>query len=231
MGLHEQSAHHASVFGPKAWVPGAGLHLQGRPAASAGLRPAARGPWLSTLASAFRGAPSPWRVSAGPVGGIIRRPPPGRAGARLARSRGPRAPALEYLHTIRQDRCLISLEVRRPSPSGSEVPPHPADCAGLRHSWWPCYNTRITQAPPLICLFIEMASCVEEKLASMSESSFQDKAIRFLFLLNNSYFILELKEGLRGHAHEPFWQSSLVKSRDIWRAICRYLGHPWVLLV
>jgi len=53
------------------------------------------------------------------------------------------------------------------------------------------YVPRITQAPPLICLFIEMASCVEEKLASMSESSFQDKALRFLFLLNNSYFIRE----------------------------------------
>jgi hypothetical protein len=36
------------------------------------------------------------------------------------------------------------------------------------------YVHRITQAPPLICLFIEMASCVEEKLASKSESSFQD---------------------------------------------------------
>ena len=141
----------------------------------AGLRPAARGPWLSTLASAFRGAPSPWRVSAGPVGdglrpaahgpswrvvastfrgapslrrvstGLVgdvnRGSPPDRAGARLARSRGPRAPALEYLHTIRQDRCLISLEVRRPSPSWPEVPSYPADCAGLRHPWWPCYNS------------------------------------------------------------------------------------------
>ena len=38
MGFHEQPAHHASVFGPKAWVPGAGLHLQGRAAALAGLR-------------------------------------------------------------------------------------------------------------------------------------------------------------------------------------------------
>jgi len=92
-----------------------GLHLQGRAVVLAGL--------------------------VGPVGGINRGSPPGRAGARLARSRGPRAPALQYLHTIRQDRCLISLEVRRPSPSWPEVPSYPADCAGLCHPWWPCYNS------------------------------------------------------------------------------------------
>ena len=55
MGLHEQSAHHASVFGPKAWVPGAGLHLQGRHAILAVLR---------------------W-----PIGDISRGSTPGRAGA------------------------------------------------------------------------------------------------------------------------------------------------------
>lgn len=38
MGLHEQPAHRASTVGPKAWVPGAGLHLQGRAAPSVGLR-------------------------------------------------------------------------------------------------------------------------------------------------------------------------------------------------
>jgi len=55
MGLHEQSAHRASAFGPKAWVPGAGLHLQGRAASSVGLH----------------------RL----VGDITRKSPPGRAGA------------------------------------------------------------------------------------------------------------------------------------------------------
>jgi len=33
------------------------------------------------LASVFGGAPLPWRVSAGPVGDIVRMSPPGRAGA------------------------------------------------------------------------------------------------------------------------------------------------------
>jgi len=80
MGLHKRPAHRASVFGPEAWVP--------------------------TLASVFRGAPLPTRVSAGPVGDIIHSSPPGLAGAMLARSRGPRAPALRYLHTLRQD-CLF----------------------------------------------------------------------------------------------------------------------------
>ena len=37
MGYHEQSAHCSLVFGPKAWVPGAGLRLQGCAAALAGL--------------------------------------------------------------------------------------------------------------------------------------------------------------------------------------------------
>ena len=45
---------------------------------SAGLRPAARGPWFSPLASAFRGASLSWRIFAGPGGGITRRSPPGR---------------------------------------------------------------------------------------------------------------------------------------------------------
>ena len=116
MGFHEQPAHHTSVFSPKAWVPGAGLHLQGHAATAAGLRRivgditrgsplrlAVRGSGLSTLASAFWGVPSPWKVSAGPGGDIIRRSPPGRTGAILARLRGPRAPVLEYLHTLRQD--------------------------------------------------------------------------------------------------------------------------------
>jgi len=55
MGFHEQSAHCSLVFGPKAWVPGAGLHLPGHAAASAGLRRT--------------------------VGDVIRGSPPGRAGA------------------------------------------------------------------------------------------------------------------------------------------------------
>ena len=66
-------------------------------------RSSAQRPGFPTLASGFRGALLPTRVSAGPVGDIVRMSPPGRAGAMLARSRGPRVPALRYLHTLRQD--------------------------------------------------------------------------------------------------------------------------------
>ena len=158
MGFHEQPAHHTSVFGPKAWVPGAGLHLQGHAAAAAGLRrtvgditrgsplrPAARGSWFSMLASAFRGAPSPWKVSADPGGDIIRRSPPGRAGAMLARLRGPRAPTLEYLHTLRQDRlfdwfkgratsALITGDARRSKRGGVHLSGRRRACLAMAES-------------------------------------------------------------------------------------------------
>jgi hypothetical protein len=52
------------------------------------------------------------------------------------------------------------------------------------------YVPQIEQVPPLASMIIEMAACLEEKLANMSES-FVDKGLRFLFLLNNSYFIQE----------------------------------------
>jgi hypothetical protein len=46
----------------------------------------------------------------------------------------------------------------------------------------------IGELPPLDSMIIEMASCLEEKLANKSES-FSDQRLRFMFLLNNSYFI------------------------------------------
>ena len=47
-------------------------------------RSLAQRPGFPTLASVFRGAQLPMRVSAGLVGGLIRKSPPGRAGAMLA---------------------------------------------------------------------------------------------------------------------------------------------------
>jgi len=117
-----------------------------------GLRPAARGPWFSPLASAFRGAPLPWRIFAGPGGGIIRRSPPGRwpppsgARRRLGDSPPVRAetssvglrpaaqgpcwracadrerPRLSTCAHLGKIVCLISLEIRRPPPVIPETP-------------------------------------------------------------------------------------------------------------
>ena len=50
------------------------------------------------------------------------------------------------------------------------------------------YVPQSRQVPPLISLVIEMVSSVQEKLANKSES-FQDQALRFLFLLNNANMI------------------------------------------
>ncbi|KAF8672871.1 hypothetical protein HU200_049209 [Digitaria exilis] len=50
------------------------------------------------------------------------------------------------------------------------------------------YVPRIVDASPFVSLVVEMVSCVEEKLAKRSES-FTDQSLRFLFLLNNTYFI------------------------------------------
>jgi len=53
--------------------------------------------------------------------------------------------------------------------------------------------------PPLISLRVEMVSCLEEKLANKSEA-FSDQGLRFLFLLNNSFFIMdELRYALFFH--------------------------------
>ena len=45
------------------------------------LRSSAQRLGFPMLASVFGGAPSPWRISAGPVGDIVRMSPPSRAGA------------------------------------------------------------------------------------------------------------------------------------------------------
>jgi len=50
------------------------------------------------------------------------------------------------------------------------------------------YVPQIGSVRPLDSMIIEMASCLEENLASRSQS-FADQGLRFLFLLNNSYFI------------------------------------------
>ncbi|CAN6181602.1 unnamed protein product [Urochloa humidicola] len=52
------------------------------------------------------------------------------------------------------------------------------------------YVPQIGDLPPFISLVVEMTSCVQEKLANKSES-FTDQGLRFLFLLNHSYFILK----------------------------------------
>ncbi|CAN6170120.1 unnamed protein product [Urochloa humidicola] len=52
------------------------------------------------------------------------------------------------------------------------------------------YVPQIGDVPPLDSLIAEMASSLQGKLAKMSDS-FRDQSLRFLFLLNNSYFIRE----------------------------------------
>ena len=113
----------------------------------AGLRPAARGPWFSPLASAFRGTSLPWRVPAGLGGGITSRSPPGSgARRRLGGSPPVRAetssvglrpaaqgpcwracadrerPRLSTCAHLGKIVCLISLEIRRPPPVIPETP-------------------------------------------------------------------------------------------------------------
>ena len=70
MGFHEQPAHCSSVFGPKAWLPGAGLHPPRRAAPSAGLR--------QTVGDVLCGYP-PGRAGHG----SCRCPPPSGARSRL----------------------------------------------------------------------------------------------------------------------------------------------------
>ncbi|KAJ1269442.1 hypothetical protein BS78_07G212000 [Paspalum vaginatum] len=52
------------------------------------------------------------------------------------------------------------------------------------------YVPRTRQYPLLISLIMEMVSSVEQDLAKNSES-FQDQSLRFLFLINNSNFIMQ----------------------------------------
>ncbi|XP_066372415.1 exocyst complex component EXO70A1-like [Miscanthus floridulus] len=54
------------------------------------------------------------------------------------------------------------------------------------------YVPHIENIPSLHSMTIEMVSCLQEKLANIAES-FSDQALRFLFLLNNSYFIQEFQ--------------------------------------
>ncbi|CAN6206625.1 unnamed protein product [Urochloa humidicola] len=63
---------------------------------------------------------------------------------------------------------------------------------------------QIVAVPPMDSMIIEMASCLEEKLAKKSES-FQNRSLGFLFLLNNSYLISQQVE--------PIW--SAVQSNNV----------------
>ena len=94
--------------GSRRWpsCSGARCCLGESPPVRAETSPAGFRPATGLGASAINGAPSPWRVPAGPGGDIICRSPPGRAGAMLARLRPPRAPALEYLRTLGQNRLF-----------------------------------------------------------------------------------------------------------------------------
>ncbi|CAD6335351.1 unnamed protein product [Miscanthus lutarioriparius] len=56
--------------------------------------------------------------------------------------------------------------------------------------------SHIENVLPLDNMIIEMVSCLLEKLANISES-FPDQGIRFLFLLNNSYFLLNSQSSYR----------------------------------
>lgn len=58
-----------------------------------------------------------------------------------------------------------------------------------------------------------------------------EEDLRFLFLLNNSYFILELKEDLRGHALEAFLAAFAHKVEGYGQLFADILGTHVVLLV
>ncbi|KAJ1260816.1 hypothetical protein BS78_10G261400 [Paspalum vaginatum] len=62
-----------------------------------------------------------------------------------------------------------------------------ADQAALLHRYVP----KIDSVSPLGSLIMETASCLEEKLAEISRSWFPEQSLRFLFLINNSYFICQ----------------------------------------
>lgn len=66
------------------------------------------------------------------------------------------------------------------------------------------HEPQIEAVPPLDSMIIEMASCLEEKLATKSES-FPNRSIGFLFLLNNSYLISQQVQ--------PIW--SAVQSNNV----------------
>ncbi|KAF8672873.1 hypothetical protein HU200_049211 [Digitaria exilis] len=51
------------------------------------------------------------------------------------------------------------------------------------------YEPQNVEIPPLDSMVMEMASCLEEKLAKMSQAFPTDQSLRFLFLLNNAYFM------------------------------------------
>ncbi|CAN6181608.1 unnamed protein product [Urochloa humidicola] len=63
---------------------------------------------------------------------------------------------------------------------------------------------QIVEVPPMDSMIIEMASCLEEKLAKKFES-FPNRSLGFLFLLNNSYLISQQVE--------PIW--SAVQSNNV----------------
>ena len=134
MGLHKRPAHHASIFGPKAWVPDAGLRLRRRTVALAGLRWSGRRhhPYVSARPRGGRGSRR-WPLSSG-VRRCLGGSPPVRSetssvGLRPA-ARGPcwRARAdhgrlrLGICTHLGKIVCLISSGVGRPLPLVPETP-------------------------------------------------------------------------------------------------------------
>jgi len=133
-GLHKRSAHRTSIFGPKTWVPDAGLRLWGCAVALAGLRRSSRRHRLYVSARPRGGHGSRrWPMSSGAhrrLGGSLPvRSETSTVGLRPA-ARGPgwctrAVPGRLRLSTcthLGKIVCLISSEVRRPPPSWSEAP-------------------------------------------------------------------------------------------------------------
>jgi hypothetical protein len=77
------------------------------------------------------------------------------------------------------------------------------------------YVPQIRNIRPLDSMIVEIVSCLEEKLANSSES-FLVQALRFLFLLNNSYFIRE-------HLDLPFPSLNNVHLESITHKVKAYM--------
>ncbi|XP_066375300.1 uncharacterized protein [Miscanthus floridulus] len=85
------------------------------------------------------------------------------------------------------------------------------------------YVPRNGDLPPFDSMIMEMMSCLEKMLVNMSES-FPDLSRRLLFLLNNSYFILERLQDAP-HLHMQFPVRDLTSKVDGY--MDKYLQVSW----
>ncbi|XP_066378643.1 uncharacterized protein [Miscanthus floridulus] len=86
-------------------------------------------------------------------------------------------------------------------------------------------ETGDTTSNPLASLTIEMVSCLEEKLAKMSQS-FTDQGLRYMFLINNSTYILQQLQTTYGNNFLRSYFAAL--DRRIEGYIQAYLKLCWV---